>query len=343
MAIDARPHSEVNQTNIDYWRNTPENIAKREEATYGINAKPLGPQGQYSSAQMADKLNAANKFYSKFGQYPTGQTDHINTTINELNTNGANMYQSGNYLQSLAYDPTLNDVGALPTTPSIPTFGEIPVENRGLEPHTDKSTGINPFQYQSDLNLDTELDQGQTEYQYQDKLGNSLMKAAPAAYNLFRGLFDKGDKKSKENYYDPINAPKYDISEAQKALGRNYAGYLKALGKTGYQTKALAGYQAKNIADAKLNEKKQNIDAQNQFRADAQNQQAAFRAQVTADQWNRMDDNQKREYLDTAMTQIGQMGASSQADELGMLYANMMSPDFKFSKKGTFDNLKKKK
>ncbi|MDP3918719.1 MAG: hypothetical protein Q8Q35_02330, partial [Nanoarchaeota archaeon] len=175
----------------------------------------------------------------------------------------------------------------------------------------------------------------------------SYLKYAPVAYNLAQGLFGKEDKRKVSDYYNPVSAPIQDISHQIAAMERQHAGYAKGIkqgsGQGGYKSNMLAANLALQDRIGQAFEGKGNKDAQAKMQADLFNAAAKTQAAITKDQFNAMSKAQKQAYLDTALTQLGQIGDTAERNELGLTYANMMSPDYQLTKKDLFDLTKDEK
>ena len=191
------------------------------------------------------------------------------------------------------------------------------------------------------VDVDTNLDEGQT-YEYQKPLAGAL-EAVPVLSNMAMALFNKEKKVDSSRYLKPISAKEFDITEAKRSMNRQLAGIRKKLGATGYQNNLLAAQLSGQEAIAKLEELKQNKDAQNQLLVDRYNSDANFRANVTADQINQAIDQRNRAYWDTAATQFGQIGARANVSELQKLFTKMYAPNIEVTEKGMFEDMFGKK
>ena len=183
------------------------------------------------------------------------------------------------------------------------------------------------------------------EFEFEKPL-ESLLKYAPVGYNLLQGMFGKRDEKSSSDYFTPISAPERNYDEFNRQIARNRAGYAKKIkqgGPTGYKSAMLAGTLKMQEQIAKVYEMTGIQEAQDKLKTDMFNATKGFEAAVTRDKFNAMSDLQQQAYLDTAFTQLGQIGDTAERNKLGLMFANLMSPDYQLTEKELLDFEKWKK
>lgn len=165
---------------------------------------------------------------------------------------------------------------------------------------------------------------------YNEGIG-SLMSLAPVAYNLYQGM-QKPEQISENRYYNPVEAPLVDYSEANKQARRSMAGAQRGMrgagspgsymANLGNLTTQMAENYARNIQGQ---ENQQNLM---NYQADAANAASKTKSTLFADQANREAEAARQAQLATGFGQLGAVGQGMEEKRAGLAYANMMSPDY---------------
>ena len=137
------------------------------------------------------------------------------------------------------------------------------------------------------------------------------LQAAPAVYNVLRGIFGKTEKLDPQDYMINANieAPKVDVTQQVTAAERGFAtsrdAFRNSMSGMIAERTALAG----SIGD--IYSQKYNMDIQNEFRADLANLDVASRnaqTRMQVEQINMASSAAKENFLSQGLGQIGAMG-----------------------------------
>jgi len=186
------------------------------------------------------------------------------------------------------------------------------------------------------------------ELDYNQGIG-SVLSMAPAAYNIYQGL-QNPEQTSADRYYNPLEAPQFDYSEANKEGRRLYSGLQKGLRGAGnpgaYAANLASTYGRMQEGFAKNIQEQENRQAMLDYQTSAQNAQMKTMSTQAADQLNMAQKFAQQAMLAQGMSDIGAIGQQMEANKMGLAYTNMMAPDYqlKYNSLGKqFVNLLNKK
>ena len=159
----------------------------------------------------------------------------------------------------------------------------------------------------------------------------SMLSLVPAAYNIYQGM-QKPDEISTDRYYNPLEAPKLDYSEADKERRRLYTGVQRGLRGTGnpgaYAANLTNTYGKMQEGYAKNIQEQANRQAMLDYQTAAQNAQMKTMSTQAADQLNMTQKFAQQAMLAQGMSDIGSIGQQMEANKMGLTYANMMANDY---------------
>jgi hypothetical protein len=176
--------------------------------------------------------------------------------------------------------------------------------------------------------------------------------AAPIAYNLGMGLFSKPTQLKAEDYLNKSRVSPYKVNvdpqlnEARLAYNAAEQGIRNAAPSAGaYLTNRANIAKMRTGSLGEILAKKENVDAQLQMQADAQNAQLEAQNRGTKfaiDDWNAKSKEAKRKYLEKSIEQMGTLAQNAQAMDVQEKYMKLLSPQYgkTFEYQTIFDQLK---
>jgi hypothetical protein len=176
--------------------------------------------------------------------------------------------------------------------------------------------------------------------------------AAPIAYNLGMGLFSKPTQLKAEDYLNKSRVTPYKVNvdpqlnEARLAYNAAEQGIRNAAPSAGaYLTNRANIAKMRTGSLGEILAKKENVDAQLQMQADAQNAQLEAQNRGTkfaVDDWNAKSKEAKRKYLEKSIEQMGTLAQNAQAMDVQEKYMKLLSPQYgkTFEYQTIFDQLK---
>jgi hypothetical protein len=214
-------------------------------------------------------------------------------------------------------------------------FGPKPVDNswivRGTEP--DGSPRLNDTQYfnkKSEFsNLDPTLESKQTAFNMKETPGQFIGSNIAPAYNLYQGLFGKVDKtptagemfKGVDPYRMNINPAIRATEQAYASAARDYKNSAGSAGEYLAGRSNLATQEAMN--KSALNAQAENAYGQAKMQTDMFNSQGMSAAKLKEYEFALAAQAAKQNYLQEGLKQVGDKTATQQAQQAGLMYANI--------------------
>jgi hypothetical protein len=235
------------------------------------------------------------------------------------------------------------DVLTTSTTPVTTVEGEeINIEklqNDILNADTPEELEAAQAAYRSALKrLDETLGKNDVDMTIQRKLGRDIAMAAPAAYNIATGLFERANKLNPANYMvkADLTGPKMDIEPTRRGIQQSYAQAMNAARNAGlsggnYMTNVQQLNIGRNAAVSQAEAAKANADAAAEYQAMVGNKQIEannVQTKQQIEQLNRQTSAAKRNALTTGLTQWADMAKNLYDLDAQKALAKAISPTF---------------
>jgi hypothetical protein len=235
------------------------------------------------------------------------------------------------------------DVLATDNTPAAAsTNEEISIEqlqSNILNAETEEELKAAQDAYRSALKrLDESLNKNDVDMTIQRKLGRDIAMAAPAAYNIATGLFEKANQLNPANYMvrADLQGTEMNIEPIRRRIQQNYAQALNAARNAGvsggnYMTNVQQLAAAQNAAVHQAEVEKLNADITSAERAKMANKQIEsgnIQTKQQIEQLNRQASEAKRRALTTGLTQVADIARNMYDLDAQKALAKAVSPTF---------------
>jgi hypothetical protein len=321
-----------------------------------VNGGTMGdpPPGQqyYANPEdeyMAEFLAAEENKYSP-ANFPGTTVAPVSGTYNPMNAD---------YRDNSDFDTFLaNEEAKYNVTPTAPaaTTNQTPVtaaevltsnnqdelvklQNDILNAETEEELKAAQDAYRSALQrLDETLGKNDVDMTIQRKLGRDIAMAAPAAYNVATGLFERANRLNPANYMvkADLTGPKMDIEPTRRGIQQSYAQAMNAARNAGlsggnYMTNVQQLNIGRNAAVSQAEAAKANADAAAEYQAMVGNKQIEannVQTKQQIEQLNRQAAAAKRNTFTTGLTQWADMAKNLYDLDAQKTLAKAISPTF---------------
>jgi hypothetical protein len=318
----------------------------------GTMGDPPPTQQYYANPEdeyMAEFLAAEENKYSP-ANFPGTTVAPVSGTYNPMNAG---------YRDNSDFDTFLaNEEAKYNVTPTAPaaTTNQTPVtaaevltsnsqdelvklQNDILNAETEEELKAAQDAYRSALQrLDETLGKNDVDMTIQRKLGRDIAMAAPAAYNIATGLFEKANQLNPANYMvrADLQGTEMNIEPIRRRIQQNYAQALNAARNAGvsggnYMTNVQQLAAAQNAAVHQAEVEKLNADITSAERAAMANKQIEsgnIQTKQQIEQLNRQASEAKRRALTTGLTQVADIARNMYDLDAQKALAKAVSPTF---------------
>ena len=319
----------------------------------GTMGDPPPTQQYYANPEdeyMAEFLAAEENKYSP-ANFPGTTVAPVSGTYNTMN---AGYRDNSDFDTFLANEEAKYNV--TPTAPAATTTNQTPVtaaevltsnnqdelvklQNAILNAETEEELKAAQDAYRSALQrLDETLSKNDVDMTIQRKLGRDIAMAAPAAYNIATGLFEKANQLNPANYMvrADLQGTEMNIEPIRRRIQQNYAQALNAARNAGvsggnYMTNVQQLAAAQNAAVHQAEVEKLNADITSAERAAMANKQIEsgnIQTKQQIEQLNRQASEAKRRALTTGLTQVADIARNMYDLDAQKALAKAVSPTF---------------
>jgi hypothetical protein len=338
-----------------YTPNYPASMMDEITGSYGYRipiSKTPGNRTAFANPEdeyMAEFLAAEENKYSP-ANFPGTTVAPVSGTYNPMNAG---------YRDNSDFDTFLaNEEAKYNVTPTAPaaTTNQTPVtaaevltsnnqdelvklQNAILNAETEEELKAAQDAYRSALQrLDETLGKNDVDMTIQRKLGRDIAMAAPAAYNIATGLFEKANQLNPANYMvrADLQGTEMNIEPIRRRIQQNYAQALNAARNAGvsggnYMTNVQQLAAAQNAAVHQAEVEKLNADITSAERAAMANKQIEsgnIQTKQQIEQLNRQASEAKRRALTTGLTQVADIARNMYDLDAQKALAKAVSPTF---------------
>jgi hypothetical protein len=235
--------------------------------------------------------------------------------------------------RDIQYDGISNPTGFMSTPQRKPLNATLdnPYLNTRSEWELPSTTGQDGFTTKSGEfdNLDPTLENKQTAFNMKETPGQFIGSNIAPAYNLYQGIFGKIDKTpTAGEMFKEVDPYRMNINPAIRATEQAYASaakdYKNSAGNAGEYLAGrsnLATQEAMN--KSALNAQAENAYGQSKMQTDMFNAQGMSAAKLKEYEFALAAKAAKQNYLQEGLKQVGDKTAAQQAQQAGLMYANI--------------------
>ena len=345
----------VNPNTPVYTPNYPASMMDEITGSYGYRipiSKTPGNRTAFANPEdeyMAEFLAAEENKYSP-ANFPGTTVAPVSGTYNPMNAGYRDNSDFDTFLANEEAKYNVTSTAPAATTNQTPvTAAEVltsnnqdelvKLQNAILNAETEEELKAAQDAYRSALQrLDETLGKNDVDMTIQRKLGRDIAMAAPAAYNIATGLFEKANQLNPANYMvrADLQGTEMNIEPIRRRIQQNYAQALNAARNAGvsggnYMTNVQQLAAAQNAAVHQAEIEKQNADITSAERAAMANKQIEsgnIQTKQQIEQLNRQASEAKRRALTTGFTQVADIARNMYDLDAQKALAKAVSPTF---------------